>query len=40
MNTEPWSWRSNALDIAAVLARWLMGGLFIYMGLNKALHRV
>lgn len=40
MNTEPWSWRSNALDIAAVLARWLMGGLFIYMGLNKALHPV
>jgi uncharacterized membrane protein YphA (DoxX/SURF4 family) len=36
MNTEPRSGQRNALDLAAVLARWLMGGLFIYMGLNKA----
>jgi uncharacterized membrane protein YphA (DoxX/SURF4 family) len=28
----------NACNIAAVLARWLLGGLFVYMGLNKALH--
>jgi uncharacterized membrane protein YphA (DoxX/SURF4 family) len=40
MNTEPWSWRRNALDLAAVLARWLLGVLFLYMGLNKTLHPV
>ena len=40
MNTEPWSWRRNALDLATVLARWLLGVLFLYMGLNKALHPV
>jgi len=27
-------------DLAGVLGRWLLGGLFIYMGLNKALHPV
>jgi putative oxidoreductase len=27
-------------DTAAVLARWLLGALFIYMGLSKALHPV
>lgn len=32
--------RSRAADIAALLARWLLGGLFIYMGLSKALHPV
>ena len=37
MTTEPWSWKRNALDLAAVLARWWLGALFIYMGLNKAL---
>ncbi len=26
------------LDLFAVLARWLLGALFVYMGLNKALH--
>ncbi len=40
MNTQPWSWKSNALDYAAVAVRWLLGALFIYMGLNKALHPV
>jgi uncharacterized membrane protein YphA (DoxX/SURF4 family) len=40
MSTEPLSWRRNALDLAAVLARWLLGILFLYMGLNKALHPV
>ncbi len=40
MNTEPWAWSRNALDLAAVLARWLLGALFLYMGLNKALHPV
>jgi len=32
--------RFRVADIAALLARWLLGGLFIYMGLNKALHPV
>ena len=27
-------------ETVAVLARWLLGGLFLYMGLNKALHPV
>lgn len=27
-------------DVLAVLARWLLGAMFIYMGLNKALHPV
>jgi putative oxidoreductase len=32
--------RRQWVDTAAVLARWLLGGLFIYMGLSKALHPV
>ncbi len=28
----------TALDAATVLARWLLGGLFIYLGWQKALH--
>jgi uncharacterized membrane protein YphA (DoxX/SURF4 family) len=28
----------TAIDAATVLARWLLGGLFIYMGCRKALH--
>ena len=40
MNTEPRSWRSNALDLVAVLARWSLGAVFFYAGLNKALHPV
>ncbi len=31
------SWKRPALDGAAVLARWLVGGCFIYMGLTKAI---
>lgn len=27
-------------ELAAVAARWIVGGLFIYMGMNKALHPV
>lgn len=27
-------------DLAGALGRWLLGGLFVYMGLNKALHPV
>jgi len=34
------SWKGPAGAIALVLARWLLGALFIYMGLNKALHPV
>ena len=40
MSAEPWSWRRNALDPAAVLARWLLGAAFLDLGLNKALHPV
>ena len=32
--------RYSAADVAAVAARWVLGVLFIYMGLNKALHPV
>jgi uncharacterized membrane protein YphA (DoxX/SURF4 family) len=40
MSVEPWSWRRNAPEIAGVLSRWILGALFLYMGLNKALHPV
>ncbi len=40
MNLAPSPARSNSADVAALLARWLIGALFIYMGLNKALHPV
>jgi uncharacterized membrane protein YphA (DoxX/SURF4 family) len=30
----------SAVDAASLLARWLLGGLFIYMGLRKAIHPV
>jgi uncharacterized membrane protein YphA (DoxX/SURF4 family) len=32
--------KSSALEAAGVAARWLVGGAFVYMGLNKALHPV
>jgi len=32
--------RLRAADLAALIARWVLGGLFIYMGLSKALHPV
>jgi uncharacterized membrane protein YphA (DoxX/SURF4 family) len=32
--------RHRAGDVASVAARWLLGGVFIYMGLSKALHPV
>lgn len=35
---EAGSWKRTAPELGAVLARWLMGALFIYMGLSKALH--
>ncbi len=34
----PASGRSGILEAAAVLIRWLLGLLFVYMGLSKALH--
>ena len=40
MNTSPSSWSRTAADIFAVLARWLLGAVFLYLGLNKALHPV
>jgi uncharacterized membrane protein YphA (DoxX/SURF4 family) len=40
MSAKPSSWRHNAFNAAAVLARWILGLLFLYMGLNKALHPV
>ena len=38
MNTPPSSEKRRPLDILALLARWLLGGLFIYLGLSKVLH--
>jgi|SRR6185436_4730313 len=38
--TSPAAVRHRGADVAIVVARWLLGGLFIYMGLNKALHPV
>jgi len=38
MNAPQTTGRSRFAGVAGVLARWLLGGLFIYMGLNKALH--
>lgn len=32
--------RNKFFDVLTVVARWLLGGVFIYMGMNKALHPV
>ena len=40
MNAGQPSWSRTAADTFAVLARWLLGAVFIYLGLNKALHPV
>ncbi len=32
------TWKRLALDYGTVLARWWVGGMFVYMGMNKALH--
>ena len=40
MNASRSSWSHAAADIFAALARWLLGAVFLYMGLNKALHPV
>jgi uncharacterized membrane protein YphA (DoxX/SURF4 family) len=34
------SWRLVAVDTSAVLARWLLGAVFLYLGLSKAVHPV
>ena len=38
MNTGQPDWKRIALNLSAVLARWLLGAAFIYTGLSKALH--
>jgi uncharacterized membrane protein YphA (DoxX/SURF4 family) len=38
MTAGPTTWKGKALEAAAVLARWALGALFIYMGLKKAMH--
>jgi uncharacterized membrane protein YphA (DoxX/SURF4 family) len=40
MTTAQTSRGRIAVDAAAVLARWLLGAVFLYMGLSKALHPV
>jgi uncharacterized membrane protein YphA (DoxX/SURF4 family) len=41
MTNRPAWWPSEKTQQhAAVLARWLLGALFVYMGMNKALHPV
>jgi len=38
MNASQPSWKQPILDTFSVVSRWLLGALFIYMGLSKALH--
>jgi len=38
--TTPIASQSRAAEVFALLARWFLGGLFLYMGLSKALHPV
>jgi uncharacterized membrane protein YphA (DoxX/SURF4 family) len=38
MNGAPSSGQQRWVGIGALLARWLLGGLFIYLGLSKVLH--
>jgi uncharacterized membrane protein YphA (DoxX/SURF4 family) len=33
-------WKRKTFEAAAVLARWALGALFVYMGLKKAMHPV
>lgn len=40
ISTEPASRLRSAATTAGRLIRWLVGGLFLYMGLSKALHPV
>lgn len=36
--TPPGLWQKRGMELLAVVARWLLGAIFIYMGLSKALH--
>jgi uncharacterized membrane protein YphA (DoxX/SURF4 family) len=36
----PVSGKARAVEVFAVLARWFLGGMFLYLGLSKALHPV
>jgi uncharacterized membrane protein YphA (DoxX/SURF4 family) len=38
MSTPPLHGKRRPLDLAALLARWLLSGLFIYLGLSKVFH--
>lgn len=38
--TGPVPARLGAADLMSIAARWVLGGLFLYMGLSKALHPV
>jgi uncharacterized membrane protein YphA (DoxX/SURF4 family) len=38
MNTPPSTGKRRPMDIIGLLARWLLGGLFIYLGLIKVFH--
>jgi len=38
MKAAPTTGKRRPLDIAALLARWLLGALFIYLGLSKVFH--
>jgi uncharacterized membrane protein YphA (DoxX/SURF4 family) len=40
MNPQPSNPKRSVIDAVSVLARWLLGCLFIYLGLSKALHPV
>jgi uncharacterized membrane protein YphA (DoxX/SURF4 family) len=40
MNSGQTSWHRSAFEVASLLARWLVGALFLYMGLQKVLHPV
>jgi uncharacterized membrane protein YphA (DoxX/SURF4 family) len=37
---NPESGRRSAAGVVCLIARWLLAGVFLYMGLNKALHPV
>lgn len=38
MNAAPSTGKRRPVDIAALLARWLLAALFLYLGLSKVLH--
>jgi uncharacterized membrane protein YphA (DoxX/SURF4 family) len=40
MNCDPPIWKQKGCERAGVLARWILGALFVYMGLKKAMHPV